>query len=76
MKEAGLEEINKYIYRSNNTVSHYISMCPILDLCLDTEGRSGSRVPMRWWDQDGLVFLERQALGEEGGDGDRDGYID
>ena len=40
----GLEEIEVYIGRQNNTVVWYISIKPIMDLCLEAEICLGSRV--------------------------------
>ena len=63
MREAGIEEIKTYIYRRNNAVLQYIATHPILELCLEEEGRSGSRVPNQWWDHNGLILPRRQAVG-------------
>ena len=35
MRAAGLEEIGTYIYRKNNTVARYISVFPIMGVCMD-----------------------------------------
>ena len=36
MEEAGIEEIGAYILKRQNTVAHYITMRPIMDLCKNT----------------------------------------
>ena len=73
MRVNGIKEIETCIPGRNNTVAHYINTRPIMDLCLEVERRSGSWVPKRWWDQEGLVLPGRQALGDKGGDGYGDG---
>ena len=50
MRVAGLEEIDTYISRRKNTVMHYISTHPIIDLCLYTEMRPVLQTPARWWE--------------------------
>ena len=37
----GLDEIGVYIYRLQNTVEQYIDTCPIIDLCLEAEQKTG-----------------------------------
>ena len=54
MDEAGLRDVEAYIYRLQNTVSQFIATRPIIDLCLATERHPWSRVVNRWWDQEGL----------------------
>ena len=54
MDEAGLRDVEAYIYRLQNTVSQFIATRPIIDLCLATERHPWSRVVKRWWDQEGL----------------------
>ena len=49
MRAAVLEEIDTYISRRKNTVMHYISTHPIIDLCLYTEMRPVLQTPARWW---------------------------
>ena len=79
MRAAGLEDIDTYVSRQQNTVAHYIAMRPILDLCLDAEMMPGSLVQKRWWEQEVLVFPGRKSSEYRGGDGseygagDRDG---
>ena len=54
MVEAGLKEVDTYVYLRQNTVVQFIVSRPIMDLCLEEEWRTGSRMAKRWWDQDGL----------------------
>ena len=54
MVEAGFEGIGKYVMRRQNTVARYIATRPILDLCERSAQRTGARVSLRWWKQDGL----------------------
>ena len=49
MKAVGLEEVETYVLRHQNTVAQYISTRLILELCLTAERRTGSQVSMRWW---------------------------
>ena len=69
MNGAVLEDIETYISRCKNTVAQYIPIHPILDLCLDIEGRTGLCTPTRWGYQEGLVFPGSPV--EEGGGGDK-----
>ena len=49
MAEAGLQEVDTYISRHQNTMAQYIASRPIMDLCLAAKQRPGPRVEMRWW---------------------------
>ena len=65
MVEAGLHEVDTYVSRCNNTVTHFIGTRPIMDLFLAEEQRLGSRVAKWWWDQDGLDVEEIQMTDRE-----------
>ena len=52
MKEAGFEEVDVYVTRSQNTVTQYIMVQPILDLCEETVQRTGTWVAKMWWEKD------------------------
>ena len=72
MTEAGLQEVETYVSRRQNTVAQYISTRPITDLCLAENWRPGPRVAMRWWEQEGLDLdgvrtADREAEQTEGG---------
>ena len=54
MTEAGLQESDTYVSRHQNTVAQYIATRPIMDLCLAAKRRPGTRVEIRWWEQEGL----------------------
>ena len=56
LKAAGLETMETYIYRHQNTVAQYIPARPILDLCLEAERRPGLWVLRQWWEKAGLDF--------------------
>ena len=43
----GLDEISMYIFRHQNTVAQYIANCPIMDLCLAAERKTGLRLYRR-----------------------------
>ena len=47
MAEAGLQEVETYVSRRQNTVTQFIATRPIMDLCLATEQRPGPRVSKR-----------------------------
>ena len=51
MSKAGLEEVDMYFLCHQNTISQYISTCPILELCMEAEWRLGEKVAKRWWDK-------------------------
>ena len=46
LQTVGLETMETYISRFQNTAAQYIVTQPILDLCLEAEQRSCSRFPM------------------------------
>ena len=50
VEEAGLKEVENYVSHLQNTVAHFIATRPIMDLCLATKRRLGSRVAKRWWE--------------------------
>ena len=54
MAEAGLQEVDTYVYFSQNTFTQLIATRPIMDLCLAVEMRLGSWVAKRWQEQDGF----------------------
>ena len=47
---AGLEDMEVYIGRQQNTVAKYITTRPIMDLCLEEERRQVERVSKQWWE--------------------------
>ena len=49
MKAVGMEEVETYVLRLQNTVTQYISTRPILELCLAAEQCPGVRVLKIWW---------------------------
>ena len=54
MVEAGLQELETYVYYHQNTVAQYIATMPIMGLCLAAKRRPGATVEMWWWEQEGL----------------------
>ena len=64
--EEGLEEVEAYVLRRQNTVLRYILTLPIMDLCSEVLRRPGTQVSKRWWVQEGL-YLEgvRVLVGAE-----------
>ena len=66
MTEASFEGIRTYVTRRQNTVTQYISMRPILDLCERSAQKPGAWVSWRWWEQDDLDFEgAKQRAAEE-----------
>ena len=61
MLEAGLQELESYLPRHQNTVAPYIATTPIMDLCLAAKRRPGKRVEMQLWGQEGL-YLEAMYM--------------
>ena len=55
MAETGLQEVDTYVSRHQNTVAQFIATSTIMYLCLAAERRLGSRVSKRWWEQDMYV---------------------
>ena len=66
MQVLGLEEIDTYISRHQNTFAQYILTWTILDLFLESEQRSGLKVPNIWWGQEVLDLAGLREAGEGG----------
>ena len=47
----GIDELNEYILRRQNTVAQYIATCTIMELCLAGKRWPGAQVSQPWWDQ-------------------------
>ena len=54
MADVGLQEVETYVSLHQNTVTKFITIRHIMDLCLAAEQRPGSRVTKQRWDKDGL----------------------
>ena len=67
MAAVGMDEVYTYIIPCQNTVAQYISTRPILKLCLEAEGRLGSQVKIRVWDQDRLELGQVKTDTDTGG---------
>ena len=50
MAEAGLQEVETYFSRRQNTAAQFIETRPIMDLCLAKEWIPVPQVSSRWWD--------------------------
>ena len=50
---------------NHNTVTQYIAIRPLLDLCEGSTQRGGPRVTLRWWDQKGIDWEKGKARGVE-----------
>ena len=78
MAEAGLQEVENYVSRRQNTVAKYIATRPIMELCLSGKQRTGPRVAMLWWEQEDMDLEEmwtafQEAERMEGEEEDLDG---
>ena len=60
MAETGLQEVDTYVSRHQNTVAQFITTSTIMYLCLEAEQRLGLRVSKRWWE-----YLRCRCLAEE-----------
>ena len=58
MKEAGLEEVETYVIRHQNTDAQYIATRLILEIFLAEEQHPEARVSMIWWYQAGLNLAQ------------------
>ena len=47
MVEVGLQDVETYVSRRQNTVAQLIATMPIMDICLAAEWNPGSRVTKR-----------------------------
>ena len=52
MLEAGLDEVETYVARRQNTVSQSFANIFMMDLCLAAQHHPRARVSQRWWEQD------------------------
>ena len=51
MLEAGVQEVETYVPRRQNTIAQFIATRPIIDLSLAAAQRLGDQVLERWWEQ-------------------------
>ena len=61
MVEAGLEEVETYVARRQNTATQYIATRLIMDMYLEAERCPEARVPKRWWEQGSLNLVGSRA---------------
>ena len=62
MRAAGMEDLETYISRRQNTVAQFITTMPFFYLCLEEERMFESQVYRRWWEKGGLYLVVlRQA---------------
>ena len=54
MAASGLEEVDTYVLCQHNTITQYVTTCPILEMCLVGERLPGTRVAWWWWDKEGI----------------------
>ena len=65
MEEAVLQEVDTYVSRHHNTVTHFIATRPVMELCLVSERCPGTLLSRRWWEQEGLVLEGMQTAAWE-----------
>ena len=65
MEEAGLQELETYVYHRQITDAQFIVNRPIMDLCLAAKRHQGSWVEKRWWKQDSLDLEGMQTEAQE-----------
>ena len=53
-EEVVFEAMEEYIWRRYNAVAQFIATRSLMELCEDTEKKTGARVGMQWWEQAGL----------------------
>ena len=51
---AGVQEVETYVARRQNTAAQFVATRPIMDLCLAAARRPGARVSEWWRKQEGL----------------------
>ena len=51
MEYLGLQYVETYVSRHQNTAAQFIATRPIMDLCLAAKRRLGSWVSKWWWEQ-------------------------
>ena len=54
MVTAGLQDIETYIYRRQNTVTQYIVTRTIMDMCIAAGRHLGTQILGMWWEQENL----------------------
>ena len=64
MKAVGMEQVEMYVLRFQNTAAHYIPTWAILELYLAAEKSPGAQVLIRWWEQ-AVIDLGHVATGME-----------
>ena len=68
MGELGLQKVDFYITWWENMVAKHIATQSMMDLCMDSEWRSGAHVYKQWQEQVGIdLVLDQEALNEEEG---------
>ena len=60
MPETGIQEIETYTTRFQNTATQFIVTRPIVDLCLAAVRRPGAQDLRRWWAQECIDIKGRQ----------------
>ena len=65
MMSVGLEEVETYFLHRHNTATQYITIRPILELCMVAKQRPGAWVTRWWWYKYGLNFGKEAGKAEE-----------
>ena len=65
MMDAGLQEVETYVYRHQNIVAQYIATRTIMELCLAAKRSPEPMVSTQWWEQEGLDLEEMRMADQE-----------
>ena len=76
ISEAGLQEVETYVSRRHNTVAQHIATRLIMDLCMAAKKRTGPRLEMQWWYQEGLDLEGMQLAAREAERTEEEEYTD
>ena len=76
MALAGLQKVDNYVSRLQNTVVQYIAIMPIMDLCLAAKRCPGPRVATLWWEQEGLDLEGMRTAAREAEQTEGEGEMD
>ena len=68
MAEAGLQEVETYVSRHQNTFAQLITTRTIMDLCLVSERCLGLKLANQFWEDERMRTSAWEAERKEGGD--------
>ena len=65
MAKVGLQKVETFISRCQNTVAQYIATRPIMDLNLAAKRKPDPRVAMQWWEYESIDLKGMRAAAQE-----------